>query len=415
VKFDTGLRPAYAACSSGAIRVVQEEDADHFRKLEDVPVGKLVHSLAVDPPMHRVFAPGTGGEWPACSPRMVVFEPVKQQLEDAMRKTQIAILALVTALVSTTPCGQADGGELLKLETAIPMPDVQGRIDHLAVDVSGRRLFVAALGNDSIEVIDLNKNGRTHTVHGLAEPQGIAFIPSVNRVFVANRKDGSVRAFDARSWAVLKSIPFGEDADNLRVDQRTGHVWVGYGSGALAEFDVDGTKIAEIKLDAHPESFQIEKTGSRIFVNLPKSRKIGVVDRKSRSTLSSWSTGGALSNYPMAVDERNRRLFVVTRSPAKFLILNMDSGKEIESLPATGDCDDVFYDERRHRIYAIGGEGGISVFDQRDADHYVELARIKTVPGARTGFFSSDLDRLYVAVRKQESQTAEIRVYAPLP
>jgi YVTN family beta-propeller protein len=295
------------------------------------------------------------------------------------------------------------------------MADVQGRIDHLSIDMKGQRLFVAALGNNSLEVIDLKENKRVHTINGLAEPQGIAYSSSTNRVFVTNGKDGSVRAFDAASWKMLSSTSYGDDADNLRQDPSSGHIWVGYGGGALGEFDQEGTKLADIKLDAHPESFQLEKNGSRIFINLPRSMKIAVVDRKTRTVLESWGTGGPLANYPMALDERDHRLFVGTRFPARLIVLDTDQGKRVANLPAIGDCDDVFYDERRHRIYAIGGEGGISVFQQRDADHYDELGRIKTVSGARTGFFSADLDRLYVAVRKHESQSAEIRVYKTVP
>jgi YVTN family beta-propeller protein len=291
------------------------------------------------------------------------------------------------------------------------MADVQGRIDHLSIDVKGQRLFVAALGNDSLEVIDLKENKRIHTITGLAEPQGVAYIPSTNRLFVANAKDGTVRAFDAASWKMIKSIPYGEDADNLRYDSVSGNIWVGYGKGALGEFDQEGTKLADIELGAHPESFQLEKSGARIFVNLPGSRKVAVVDRKTRSVSDSWGTGALLANYPMALDERDHRLFVVTRLPARLIVLDSSQGKRVATLSAVGDCDDVFYDERRQRIYAIGGEGGISVFQQRDADHYDELGRIKTVIGARTGFFSSELDNLYLAVRKHDSQPAEIRVY----
>jgi hypothetical protein len=214
---------------------------------------------------------------------------------------------------------------------------------------------------------------------------------------------------------MLNSITYGDDADNLRLDPNNGSIWVGYGGGALGEFDSNGSKLADIKLDAHPESFQLEKNGSRIFVNLPGSRKIAVVDSKTRSVSESWGTGGPLANYPMALDQQDHRLFVVTRFPARFIVLETEHGKRIASLHAIGDCDDVFYDERRHRIYAIGGEGGISVFQQRDADHYDEVGQVKTVSGARTGFFSPDLDRLYVAVRKHESQAAEIRVYIPVP
>jgi hypothetical protein len=332
-----------------------------------------------------------------------------------MNRTASRVLILTLIGVPNLSWGQSGSSELLKLETTIPMADVQGRIDHLSIDVKGQRLFVAALGNNSLEVIDLRAHQRVHTIRGLAEPQAIAYIPSSNLVFVANGKDGTVRSFDAATWKMLASIPYGDDADNLRRDPSSDHIWVGYGGGALGELDRQGTKLPDIKLDAHPESFQLEKNGSRIFVNLPGSRKIAVVDRKSQAVSASWGTGGPLANYPMALDGRDHRLFVVTRFPARLIVLDTDNGKRVESLPAIGDCDDVFYDEGRHRIYAIGGEGGISVFQQRDANHYEELGRIKTVSGARTGFFSAELDKLYVAVRKHESQSAEIRVYAPAP
>ncbi|MDX6459298.1 MAG: hypothetical protein QOE55_2995 [Acidobacteriaceae bacterium] len=332
-----------------------------------------------------------------------------------MNQTALVVLLLSLTGAPRVSLGQSGASEPLKLETTIPMAEVQGRIDHLSIDLKGQRLFVAALGNNSLEVIDLRENKRVHDINGLAEPQGIAYIPSVNRLFVANAKDGSVRAFDVDSWKILKSISYGDDADNLRYDPSSGNIWVGYGGGALGEFDQEGTKVTDIKLDAHPESFQLEKNGSRIFVNLPGSRKIAVVDRRTRAVVESWGTGGPLANYPMALDERDHRLFVVTRLPARLIVLDTDQGKRVATLPAVGDCDDVFYDERRRRIYAIGGEGGISVFQQRDADHYDELGRIKTVSGARTGFFSADLDKLYLAVTKHESQPAEIRVYAPMP
>lgn len=332
-----------------------------------------------------------------------------------MNREKIHLLVLVAAVALSPVSAQSGPGQLLKLETTVPITDVQGRIDHLAIDVKGLRLFVAALGNNSLEVIDLKENKRVHSIPGLAEPQGIAYLPSSNRLFVANGKDGSVRAFDAASWKMLKSTSYGDDADNLRVDSGGGDIWVGYGGGALGEFDAEGNKITDIKLDAHPESFQLEKDGTRMFVNLPKARKIAIVDRKTRSVSGSWGTGGPLANYPMTLDEPNHRLFVVTRLPARLIVLDTAQGKRIASMPAIGDCDDVFYDSHRHRIYAIGGEGGISVFQQTDADHYSELGRIKTLSGARTGFFSSDLDELFVAVRKRGSQSAEVRVYKPLP
>src|SRR5215469_16979049 len=141
----------------------------------------------------------------------------------------IGAILLLAAISSGALSAQSDTAQLLKLETTIPMSDVQGRIDHLSIDLKGQRLFVAALGNNSVEVIDLKENKRVHTITGLAEPQGIAYVLTSNRVFVANGKDGSVRAFDGSSWKLLHSTSYGDDADNLRYDPDSGLIWVGYG------------------------------------------------------------------------------------------------------------------------------------------------------------------------------------------
>jgi DNA-binding beta-propeller fold protein YncE len=121
-----------------------------------------------------------------------------------------------------------------------------------------------------------------------------------------------------------------------------------------------------------------------------------------------------LANYPMALDQADHRLFVITRFPARLLVIDTTTGKTVQRLPSVGDCDDVFYDQIGKRIYASGGEGAISVFEQQDSDHYKESTRITTVKGARTSFFSPDLGRLFLAVRHQGTDAAAIRVYAPV-
>ena len=307
--------------------------------------------------------------------------------------------------------GQA--AQPLRLQRTIDLPDVQGRIDHMSIDVKGERLFVSALGNNTLEVIDLKSGKRIKTIGQLKEPQGALYVPEANRLYVANGNDGSVRIFDASSYAPLKILEYGDDADNLRYDSAHKRIYVGYGSGALGEIDSDGNKVSEIKVDAHPESFQLEKTSPRMYVNLPKSRKVVVVDRDKHAVVATWKTDMAFANYPMALDEDDHRLFVVTRLPPRLLVFDTNTGKIIEKIPAVGDCDDVFYDKTRKRIYASGGDGAISVFQQEDVDHYKELARIATVKGARTSFFSPELDRLLLAVRRQGSQSAAIQVFVP--
>ena len=322
------------------------------------------------------------------------------------RKIIVGILPfLFAALVN------AQTNEPLKLEKTIQLPDVQGRIDHMSIDVKGQRLFVSALGNNTVEVIDLKAGKRANTISGLKEPQGVLYVPGSGRLYVASSKDGTVKIFDATQLKLLKTVEYGNDADNLRYDSSRDRIYVGFGDGALGELDSDGKKIGEIKLDSHPESFQLEKNSARIYVNLPKSRKIAVLDREKGTVLTTWGTGMSFNNYPMALDEQNHRLFVVTRLPARLLVMDTSSGKTVQTLSAVGDCDDVFYDQSRKRIYASGGEGAISVFEQQDADHYKEVGRIATVKGARTSFFSLDLSRLYLAVRRQGSSTAMIQVF----
>lgn len=322
-------------------------------------------------------------------------------------------MRLITLLLLSATLVRAQSTESLKLEKTIELPDVQGRIDHMSIDVMGQRLFVSALGNNTLEVIDLRAGKRANTISGLGEPQGALYVASDDRLYVASSKDGTVKIFDGMSLKLLKTVDYGEDADNLRYDATSKRVYIGYGSGALGELDTEGQKIAEIALGSHPESFQLEKSSPRIYVNLPKSKTIDVLDRETRKVLTSWGTGMSFNNYAMALDEADHRLFVVTRIPARLLVLDTGSGKIVQKLSAVGDCDDVFYDQARKRIYASGGEGAISVFEQQDPNHYKELARISTVKGARTSFFSPDLDRLYLAVRRQSSSPAMIQVFEP--
>ncbi|MGE5127301.1 MAG: YncE family protein, partial [Betaproteobacteria bacterium] len=264
-----------------------------------------------------------------------------------MRQGLLAVpLALAGAVVQAGSSAEPP----LRLERKVELPEVRGRIDHLAVDVRGQRLFVAALGNDTVEVIDLAAGRRAHTIRGLAEPQGVLFEPGENRLFVANGRDGSVRIFDASSFAPTGRLRCGDDADNLRLDAARRQIWVGYGRGALAAIDASGRRLGEVVLPVHPESFQLERDGPRIFVNLPDAGQVAVVDREKRAQVASWGTGEASANYPMALDEPHRRLFVVCRTPARLLVLDTGSGRQVAALPTVGDADDVFYDAAAGRV-----------------------------------------------------------------
>jgi hypothetical protein len=202
---------------------------------------------------------------------------------------------LLLMLSATAAFGQPSAP--LRQVGAVLLPGVRGRIDHLSLDVKNRRLFVAALGNDTVEIVDLNVDlntgKRQGSITGLREPQGVLYLPTVNRLYVANGGDGSLRIFDGSSFKLVKTVAYGDDADNVRYDPAHQRVYTGYGEGALGAIDREGAKVGNIKLDAHPESFQIEPSSGLIFVNLPGSGKIAVADPAKGTIESSWGTGRA--------------------------------------------------------------------------------------------------------------------------
>jgi hypothetical protein len=253
-----------------------------------------------------------------------------------------------------------------------------------------------------------------HTIRGLQEPQGLAYVAPHDSLYVANARDGSVRLFRAEDFSPSEAIELGSDADNIRVDAEKNLILIGYGAGALAVVDPFGrNKIADIPLDAHPESFQISTRTDQIFVNLPKARSIAVIDRITGQPRATWRMPHE-ANFPMALDEDSGRVIVVFRKPAKLSVFAQENGKLIAERDACGDADDVFFDAKRRRIYISCGAGVIDVFST-EGDSYQRVARIPTVAGARTSLFLPALDRLVLGVRATDKEPAAVWVYRPAP
>lgn len=327
-------------------------------------------------------------------------------------KKPLLILCLLGVPILIGKYTSAQGKAPLRLVQNIALPNVQGRIDHLAVDLQRDRLFLAALGNNTLEVIDLKAGKVIRSVKGLREPQGVAFIPEVSAVYVANGGDGHCDAFAADSLMPLRTIKFSGDADNLRYDAATKLVYAGYGDGAIGIIEaLTGKVIGDIKLPVHPEAFALEQSGPRIFVNLPKAKEVVVIDRHKRVVVARWPVTQASGNYPMALDEANQRLFIGCRGPARLLVLDTGTGKVVTHMECAGDTDDVFYDAKNKRVYLAGGEGFVSVFAQLGPDKYQPMGKIRTAAGGRTSLFVPTLGRLYVAVPHRGNQAAEVRVY----
>jgi DNA-binding beta-propeller fold protein YncE len=322
------------------------------------------------------------------------------------------VILLAASLIWPAVTGAQTASAPLILEAKIPLGQVSGRIDHLGIDVKRRRLLVAELGNNSLGVVDLAAGKVLSSIAGLSEPQGVAYVPFADSVFVANAGDGSVHVLRGENLTPIGRIELGDDADNVRVDTARHRVLVGYGKGALAVIDpVSLSKIADIRLKAHPEGFQIDDTGTQVFVNVPDAREISVVDVATGST-GSLATQGAGSNFPMAIDGDAHRCLVVFRSPPTLMALSSQDGHVVAQAETCGDADDVFVDRKRRRVYVSCGQGVVDVLELVEAG-YRRLARVPTVSGARTSLFVPELDRLFVAVRAGSNEPAAIWVFRP--
>jgi len=309
-------------------------------------------------------------------------------------------------------------------KTPIALTKVEGRMDHLGVDVKRQRLFATAFDNHTLEVIDLKTGRQAHTIPNLDEPQGAYYDADTNRLFVACGGDGTVKVFDGTTFQLLQSVTLDLDADNVRYDARSKHIVVGYGGekflagkvsrpgggGALAILDLTGKKIAEIPMDAHPESFQLEKIGTRVFVNVPDRQEVEVADLAKRTLLERWKVT-CTTNFPMALDEAHHRLFVGCRIPARLAVFDTESGKIVAEPVIVEHTDDLFFDASRERIYILG-EGFIEAWQEKDPDHYEGIGRYATPADARTGLFVPDLGELFETIPHHGQQGAEILVYA---
>jgi DNA-binding beta-propeller fold protein YncE len=312
-----------------------------------------------------------------------------------MMKPHVMLGALIAALAVSTPGMsqptsqvQTREGPTLILAAKVPLTGVSGRIDHFTFDPKRRLTIFSGLGNNTVEIVNNFEGKHVKTIKGLNEPQGPLYVPSLDKLFVANAGNGVVEVYDAKTWALRRSISLGEDSDtdNLRYDEAAKQVFVGIVGGIAVIDAVTEAHVGDLKgSGGHVESFQLEKNGSRVFANVPADGSVvNVIDRKT-GMLAKWGINAAKANYPMILDEANHRLFVVTRAPPLVVVLDTETGKEVAQVRVKAASDDAYFDAARKRIYVICGEGYISVIQQNDPDHYALVENVPTITGARTG------------------------------
>ncbi len=336
-----------------------------------------------------------------------------------------SVLSL-TVLASLSTQTGAQEHVPLRLVQTVSMPSVKGRIDHMDVDVKGKRLFVAGLENGSVEVVDLQAGKWLKSISGFKKPQGIAYVPALNKLFVASGDDGMVRVFRGDTLDLLDSIKLDLGPNRVAYDPDTQVLYVGYGGkdagkdyGEVGIIDAKTDKhVGDVKVEAHPSEILLNKAGETLFVFMSGASKIQVVNTKKREVISTWPVSSK-RNGDGALDERTNRLFIGTRTPPEMIAMDSGTGKEVANLPTVEGMDGVYFDPRLKRIYISGGRdydvGYVFAYQQKDADHYETIGKLPTKSGAGTSFWSPELNRYYVAAPAHENEEASILVFEPVP
>lgn len=328
------------------------------------------------------------------------------------KQFDVFVVWLLIQCAGFAGCAAQDsfGTDQLHLNKIIGLPGVKGRIDHMDINLKDQVVYMAALGNNSLEVVDLVKGKAIHSIMELDEPQGVGYIPQTTEIFVANGGSGDCIFFNAYTFEKVATIHLESDADDVRYDSTEQKIYVGYGKGGIAVIDaVTHRQMEDIKLSAHPESFQLDKRLSLLFVNLPDAHMVGVVDLKKLRLVSKWEVNTASANFPMAVDTVGHRVFVGYRHPSRLIVYDGRTGKKLSSGEMTGDADDLYYDEGK--VFVSGGAGAISIFQEQGDQVYKQIANIPTRSGARTSLLVPQLHLLIVGARAVSGEPAGLLVY----
>jgi DNA-binding beta-propeller fold protein YncE len=267
-----------------------------------------------------------------------------------MRKLFVIALAVLASWNVET---RAQDRVPLRLVQTIPMPNVKGRIDHMDVDVQGKRLFVAGLENGSVEVVDLQAGKWLKSIPGFNKPQGIAYVPSINKVFVASGDDGMVRVFRGDTLDLLDAIKLDLGPNRVAYDPHTQLLYVGYGGkdagkdyGEVGIIDAKtNSHLGDVKIEAHPSELLLDQAGKTLFVFMSAASKIQVVDTKKREVVSTWPVSSK-RNGDGALDEKTNRIFIGTRTPPEMIAMDSRTGKEVVNLPTVEGMDGAYFDPR---------------------------------------------------------------------
>jgi DNA-binding beta-propeller fold protein YncE len=332
-------------------------------------------------------------------------------------KIHIVGALLLFSLSAITAKGQTPSP--LTLQRTLALPEGTAKFDHFAIDLKANRLFIAATGNHSIEILDLNSGKVSQSLIGLGKPHGLAWVSGSERLYASDGTQADLKMFGQSPLVLAKAIKLSDDADDMVFDAKTKLLYVGHGGGdaanpaKIAVIDTaTNSLVTHLPVSTHPEGLEIDNSTDRIFVNVADAAEIAVIDGATHTQSATWKLTRAKDNVPLAYDEEHQVLFVACRNPARLVVLDGSSGKELADLPSDAGADDIFYDSGLHRVYLIAGSGAIDVYEI-DAGKTVRAVGVThTSAGAKTGLFVPAQHTLYVGAAANGGKPAQILVFS---
>lgn len=316
-------------------------------------------------------------------------------------------------------CSIAQPATAVAFQHSITLTGVSGKFDHFAIDLAGDRLFAAATGNHSVEVIDLATGKVVQRITGLSKPHGLAWIAATQTLYVADGELAELRQYRGSPLALAGTLKLSEDADDMVYGEAGKLLFVGHGGsgsaapGRIAVVDTVSFQIkSEIPVAAHPEALEIDLEHQRVFANIADSGEVAVIDGTGRSATGSWKLKGADHNVPLAYDSQDSVLYVACRTPAVLLALDGSTGIELARIPIAAGADDLFYDQTGHRVYVITGAGEVDIVQANSRNGLGLLGKVSTAAGAKTALFVPSQSLLYVGVPAVAPAPSEVRVYS---
>jgi len=327
----------------------------------------------------------------------------------------IAIIAFLVSLGAAS--ASPDNSNPLIFERTITLSGVTGKFDHFAMDGVGNRLFAAATGNQTVEVIDLATGKSVQSISGFGKPHGLAWVSETGRLFVADGSKGKLDVLEGSPLRVTKSIALSEDADDMVYDSAGPVLYVGHGgTDALNPASIaviDAVTLAVVKtipVAAHPEALDIDTVHDRIFANISDKGEVAVIDGRKQAIADKWTLADEKGNTPMAYDAADNVLLIGCRAPAKLIALDATSGKELGTAAADTGADDLFYEAHTHHAYLITGAGVVDTYTVMHDGSLQSLTPTRTAAGAKTGLLVPSQSALYVGI-PVPGDSGQIRVY----